>query len=87
MTIVVSGATHEDGKKCQTRRRSMIPNLYIHEQLMFEYVKGRRHEIEQKHLLASLRKLHQSTKPCVSGDRGPFSRILRPLKRHAHQPV
>ncbi len=36
----------------------MIPNIHIHEKLMFERARERQREIEHQHLLSSLRKPH-----------------------------
>lgn len=36
----------------------MIPNIHIHEKLMFERIRERQSEIEQQHLLSSLPKPH-----------------------------
>src|SRR3989442_13103851 len=42
------------------RRNVMIPNIHIHERLMFERAREREREIEHQHLLSSLPKPHHS---------------------------
>ena len=42
------------------RSKAMIPNIHIHEKLMFEHAREREREIEHQHLLSSLPKSHNS---------------------------
>lgn len=38
----------------------MIPNIHMHEKLMFERARERQREIERQHLLSNLPKAHKS---------------------------
>jgi hypothetical protein len=72
MTLQVIGeVTHED-EECAGRTNAMIPNIHIHEKLMFERAQEWRSEIEQQHLLASLRKPRPSRVQHMPGSLGTF---------------
>jgi hypothetical protein len=50
----------------------MIPNIHMHEQLLFERAQERQREIEQRHLLAGLRKPRRNVLRHVIGNLGTF---------------
>ncbi len=50
----------------------MIPNIHMHEQLLFERAQERQREIEQRHLLAGLRKPRRSVLRHTIGNLGTF---------------
>jgi len=54
----------------------MIPNIHIHEQLMFERAHEWQCEIEQRHLLAGLRKPRRNVVRQIIGKLGTFLVVL-----------
>lgn len=63
----------------------MIPNIHIHEQLMAERVQQRQREIEQRHLLASLRTARHSVTRHIIGNLGTYFVALGTRMKHIEQ--
>jgi hypothetical protein len=50
----------------------MMPNIHMHEQLLFERAQERQRELEQRHLLAGLRKPRRNVLRRCIGNLGTF---------------
>src|SRR5260370_32923306 len=68
------------------RSHAMIPNLYILEKLMAERVQERQREIEQGHLLASLRTTRQSVTRRLIGNLGTYLMAIG-MRRKLPEPI
>lgn len=63
----------------------MVPNSYIHEQLMHEYVQERQREIEQRQLLAHLQPRHRMMWHPTPGLGIFFMAFGASMKQHAQR--
>lgn len=62
-----------------------MPNIHMHEQLLFERAQERQRELERRHLLAGLRKPRRSVMRHCIGNLGTFFVALGTRMKQASQ--